>query len=316
MAASNTTWGRALDEAKEALLRNKVSTSLSRLQSAATELATELEDKHRLDGDAQEIKVVHYTSLETAHALLTEPATQYLRLYDSVHLTDPQEGWYVFSGHDFFRSSRVSQWLESPVSHAYILSFLPWSDETDQKSYDHLSHWRAYGDNGCGCSFVLSVPRSKLYAVNYRDTTKDASATKLRKFLDISAQVWDQIIRRKSESTHPAYEELLEKIFATALKSRFLHKHPSYKLERERRAVVAAPEQSDIRTEVTGRNIRHHVKEDGFSMDQLLNSECRITVGPAVRHQSDVAKSLEGILARKDRLGPKVDVSKIPYRTV
>ena len=107
MAASNTTWGRALDEAKEALLRNKVSTSLSRLQSAATELATELEDKHRLDGDAQEIKVVHYTSLETAHALLTEPATQYLRLYDSVHLTDPQEGWYVFSGHDFFRSSRV-----------------------------------------------------------------------------------------------------------------------------------------------------------------------------------------------------------------
>ena len=94
MAASNTTWGRALDEAKEALLGNKVSTSLSRLQSAATELATELEDKHRLDGDAQEIKVVHYTSLETAHALLTEPATQYLRLYDSVHLTDPQEGWY------------------------------------------------------------------------------------------------------------------------------------------------------------------------------------------------------------------------------
>jgi hypothetical protein len=103
MAASNTTWGRALDEAKEALLRNKVSTSLSRLQSAATKLAIELEDKHRLDGDAQEIKVVHYTSLETAHALLTEPATQYLRLYDSVHLTDPQEGWYVFSGHDFFR---------------------------------------------------------------------------------------------------------------------------------------------------------------------------------------------------------------------
>ena len=58
------------------------------------------------------------------------------------------------------------------------------------------------------------------------------------------------------------------------------------------------------------------VKEDGFSMDQLLNSECRITVGPAVRHQSDVAKSLEGILARNDRLVPKVDVSKIPYRTV
>jgi hypothetical protein len=122
--------------------------------------------------------------------------------------------------------------------------------------------------------------------------------------------------RWSTEPRRPAYEELLETVFAPALKSRFLHKHPSYILEGERRAVVAAPEQREIKTEVTARHIRHHVKADGFSMDQLLNSECRITVGPAVRHQSDVAKSLEGILARNGRFGPKVTVSEIPYRTV
>ena len=56
----------------------------------------------------RKIKVVHYTSLETVHALLMEPSIQYLRLYDSVHLTDPQEGWYVFGARDFFRSNRIS----------------------------------------------------------------------------------------------------------------------------------------------------------------------------------------------------------------
>ncbi len=316
VASDRASWERALDEAKEALRSAKVSTALSRLQNTATEISNELEDERRLDGDSEKIKVVHYTSLETVHALLTEPSIQYLRLYDSVHLTDPQEGWYVFGARDFFRSNRISQWLESPVSHAYILSFFPAEDNTDQKSHDHLSHWRAYGDNGCGCSLVLSVPRSKLYAVNYCDIAKDDAAKKLMEFVDISSQIWDQIISRKSESRHPAYEELLEKIFATALKSRFLHKHPSYKHERERRALVAAPEQSGIKTEVTGRHIRHYVKDDAFSMDHLLNSECRITVGPAVRHKSDVAKSFEGILNRKGKTGPKVDVSEIPYRTV
>ena len=316
MASASTTWGRALEEAKEAIRRGKVSTSLSRLQSAAKLLSTELEAKHRLDGNTQEVKVVHYTSLATAHALLTESATQYLRLYDSVHLTDPQEGWYVFSGLDSLRSSRVSQWLESPVSHAYILSFLPWSDDAEQKPHDHLSHWRAYGDNGCGCSFVISVPRDKLYEVNYDNAIRDGTAARLGRFLDTAAQVWDEVIRRRSASRYPRYEELLETVFATALKSRFLHKHSSYALERERRAVVAAPEQSEIWTEVIGRNIRHHVKDSGFGMDQLLNSECTITVGPAVRHQTDVAKTFQGILVRNGRSGPKVDVSKIPYRSV
>ena len=217
---SHATWENALEEAKEALRSGKFSTALSRLLNAAGKLSAELEDDRRLDGDSEKVKVVHYTSLETAHALLTEPSTQYLRLYDSVHLTDPQEGWHVFSGRDFFRSSRISQWLESPVSHAYILSFFPSEDGTDQKAHDHLSHWRAYGDNGCGCSFVIEVPKSKLYAVNYCDTVKHDAANKLRMFVDVSAYVWDQIIRRKSEPSQPAYEQLIEEIFATGLKSR------------------------------------------------------------------------------------------------
>ncbi len=310
------TWESTLKEVKTALRSGKVNAALSHLRKAAEELSDELEDERRLDGDSKEVKVVHYTSLATAHALLAEPSTQYFRLYDSVHLTDPQEGWYVFGGRDFFRRSSISKWLESPVSHAYILSFLPFEVDSVHKSHDHLSHWRAYGDNGRGCSFATTVPRDRLYEVNYEDATRDATATKFERFLDTAAQVWDEVSRRKSASSYPRYEELLETVFATALKSRFLHKHPSYALERERRAVVAAPEQSKIRTEVSGRNLRHHVKDSGFGMDQLLNSECTITVGPAVLHQTDVAKTLQGMLVRNYRSEPKVDVSKIPYRSV
>ena len=162
--------------------------------------------------------------------------------------------------HDRGGESGTTGWLESPVSHAYMLSFLPLEVNSVHSSYDHLSHWRAYGDNGCGCSFVITVPRDKLYEVNYDNAIRDATAAKLKRFLDTAAQVWDEVIRRKPASRYPRYEELLETVFATALKSRFLHKHPSYGLERERRAVVAAPEQSEIRTEVIGRNIRHHVR--------------------------------------------------------
>jgi hypothetical protein len=310
------TWESALQEVRAACRSGKITSALSHLAKAATALSKELEDERRLDGDSEQVKVVHYTSLETAHALLVELSIQYLRLYDSVHLTDPQEGWYVFGDHDFFREGRISKWLESPVSHAYILSFLPFEDDAVHKSYDHLSHWRAYGDNGGGCSFVFSVPQHRLYEVNYEDAARDATATKLRSFLDTAARVWEDVSQAKSASIYPYYEELLGPIFATALKSRFLHKHPSYALERERRAVVAAPELSEIQTHVIGRNIRHYVKDGGFDMCQLLNSECTITVGPAVHHQTDVAITLQGILVRNGRSGPKVDVSKVPYRSV
>ena len=304
-------WEEALKVAEKKLRVGDVIPALSALNDAAGKLSEELEDRHRLEGDSEEVKVVHYTSLETIHALLTESSTQYLRLYDSVHLTDPQEGWYVFNEIELGKKSR---WLESPVSHAYIISFFPCEDNADGKTYDHLSHWRAYGDNGRGCSMVVSVPRSQLYAVNYCRDVKDDAAEKLNEFVTVSDKVWDEIIIRRKKG-EGQYENIL-KMFATALKSRFLHKHPSYKYEHELRALVAATERS-IETEVRGRHIRHYVRNDAFSsMDCLLTSDCRITVGPAVDYKQDVAQSFRRILIRRGKTGPKVDFSKIPYRTI
>lgn len=299
----------ALEDAERELRDGKVIAALSALNDAAGKLSEELEDRHRLEGDSEEVKVVHYTSLETIHALLTKPSTQYLRLYDSVHLSDPQEGWYVFNEIEL---GKKSKWLESFVGHAYIISFFLCKDNADRKSYDYLSHWRAYGDNGRGCSIVVSVPRGKLYAVNYCKNVKDDDARKLERFVTVSDKVWDGIIRRRKGDGR--YENML-RMFATALKSRFLHKHPSYKHERELRALVAATEKN-IETEVRGRHIRHYVRNDAFKMDRLLTSDCRITVGPAVDHKQDVAESFRRILTRRGKTGPKVSFSEIPYRTI
>ena len=201
------TWKAALEDAKRALEDRNVISALGHLQGAAKKLSSELEDEHRLGSDNGKVKVVHYTSLETIHALLTE-RSQGLRLYDSVHLTDPQEGWYVFSKSiKSTKSLRASRWLEYPVSHAYIISFLPLEGDAIGKTYDHLSHWRAYGDNGRGCSLVVSVPRRELYEVNYCDRIKNDDAKKLIEFIDVSDRVWDGILHRKKESLHSEYED-------------------------------------------------------------------------------------------------------------
>ena len=150
---------------------------------------------------------------------------------------------------------------------------------------------------------------------NYREKEKDDAARKLEKFVTISDKVWYRILHQKKESLHSKYEIMLQPIFATALKSRFLHKHPSYKHERERRALIAARDQS-IEAEVRGRHIRHYVENDAFRMDRLLTSDCRITVGPAVDYKEDVAESFRRILTRNGKTGPKVYVSEIPYRTI
>ena len=301
---SKTRWETMLKEAEKKLDEGRVKDALRSLEEAAPELSKELEARRRLGNDKEKVKVVHYTSLETMHTLLSD-LEQYLRLYDSVHLTDPQEGWYVFKGWE--EQSKFRKFLESPVSHAYIISFFPYDVRTT--TFDDLSHWRAYGDNGRGCSMVVEVPENELYKVNYCPGKRKKVACDLQRFVEVSCRVWEQAGKNQSK------QEFTLNICATALKSRFLHKHPSYKHECERRAFVANPNQSEIKTEVRGRHIRHYVKRDEFKMDCLLTADCRITVGPAVDHKYDVAESFKRILDNRGR-GSDVKVSEIPYRTI
>ena len=319
------TWKNELEKADKKRKSGRITSALSHLRTAAGELTKVLEVEHRLQG-SESVRVVHYTSLATAYELLNDPGNQYLRLSDSVHLTDPQEGWHVFRNTDI--SDWKERWLESSVSHAYMLSFfeqkpakpaLGKSSETNdqEQTHDHLSHWRAYGHNGRGCSFQISVPTCKLYSVNYNDHISDEAERCILSFVDTAVAVWDHIIDKKHRRLRPDYERLIEPTFSEGMKCRFLHKHPSYKHECELRAITLPSGKVNAKREMQGIHIRHYIEDDSFRMDRLLNSECRITVGPDVPFKNDVAKSVEAIVShRKEEDRPRVYVSEIPYRTI
>ena len=113
-------------------------------------LATLIDERHRVgDGNGQKpIQVVHYTSISTIFSILSDAVSKvrkdsepdqpppqpdklgaYLRLYDSAHFNDPDEGNHLIHA---FNTNHQYDWLtEHGGSHAYIASFIPSEDKKD-----------------------------------------------------------------------------------------------------------------------------------------------------------------------------------------
>ena len=105
-----------------------------KLQNVLRDRCGKIEERHKLKEpkDRQENFVIHYTSLDTLVSMLQHEAKNRqnatgeqnasLRLYDSVHFNDPDEGNY------FFYNLNLPQkyaWLgKKKESHAYIASFI------------------------------------------------------------------------------------------------------------------------------------------------------------------------------------------------
>ena len=124
--------------------------------------------------------LVHYTSIDTLFSLLcldsrppvyfplsfphsrARPSAdvRYLRLYDTYHSNDPNEGrFFVHADHSshVFSTSHSSLWslLQSRTTlPAYVTSFRALSCEEDA---DNLLFWRIYGREGKGCAIVFPV---------------------------------------------------------------------------------------------------------------------------------------------------------------
>ena len=264
------------------------------------------------EDDKGNVRVAHYTSLNTAYKLLQDPETQYLRLYDSVHLTDPQEGRYIFGDKDVFPPESVyDRWIASAVSPAYSLSFFPVLESgngSSQPAFDHLAHWRAYGDNGSGCSLEISVPRSYLWTVKYGCEERKEAALRLQAYFDAAQPLFNQL--KGFSKSDDEYDKLRD-IACWLLKIRFLHKHSAYEYEKEWRAITVPSSDMTIRNHQLAKSIRHFIEEEPFKMSKLLESKCRITIGPAVSHQADVVRSLQRFVTDKKA---EFVISKIPYR--
>ena len=140
------------------------------LSNALEDVCLQIEDRHKISEAESEQKnrVIHYTSICALVSILQDASEgdkqSSLRLYDSVHFNDPDEGNYL-SGN--LLEKHV--WLgKTDVRHAYISSFITPDSEEDVPEHDNLVYWRTYGREGAGCSLSLTVPHSRLQKVLYR----------------------------------------------------------------------------------------------------------------------------------------------------
>ncbi len=243
--------------------------------------------------------------------------TSSLRLYDSVHLNDPTEG-------NYFTLKNLPQkydWLgEKDVNHAYIASFInPPNSNQEKKMSDDLVFWRAYGQEGEGCSLSIPVLCSRLQKVIYGLAGVKRTIKDLRSILDLL----DPLVKSNNSSVRKSMQEkLAETIWQSLERFRYLYKSLAYKHERECRFVLLESDIEDknnICFEYQDRNnsparIRHYYEHEDFHIEKLLDSRSSITLGPCVPYRSNVRNCIEALLERANLYGPRIKPSKISYR--
>ena len=297
-----------------------------KLQEILDDLCTKIvKNVHEIEG--AESMVIHYTSIAALVSILEDAAKKkvkkkddddndendesYLRLYDSIHSNDPDEGNYLIRN-----LPKKYDWLVTKnMRHAYIASFI--FSKNDEKVNDNLVFWNTYGQKGEGCSMLLHAPSSGLYKVLYGEDKKD-TIERLQVILDMLQPLVDidnLTIRNKIQ------EELAKTIWKSLEKIRYLYKSDAYKYENEYRFVILESDidKDKIHMEYQDRNnfparIRHYCEHDSLQTGKLFESGSIITLGPCVPYRENVRDCIETLIKRAGLYGPQIKFSEIFYR--
>ena len=306
-------------------------TIIPTLSAALKELCQEIEQFHVLLDTALDRKqtpeyVVHYTSVATVVSMLQAQAMKRkheeipdreqgqqgtsLRLYDSAHFNDPDDGNYL--GRHLSQSGKHDWLMPSTRTHAYIASFMIPDDDPDLAS-DNLVFWRTYGREGEGCSLKLRTPTAHVRRVLYTSEELERTEELLHPVLNVLHPLVDTADAWIKQVLREAFWKSLGRI-------RFLYKSPAYEYERECRFVIPTTEISDDRIAFDYRHdggpsgrLRHYCEDEALSVTEILGSGSSITIGPCVADKEDLQQSLE-ILKERAGLGATVKPSKILYR--
>ena len=275
--------------------------------------------------------VVHYTGIETVINMfrdcIGEKRGSYLRLYDTFHFNDPDEGRYLeqFANHGELKNLASTM---SPC--AYVSSFVvPDGDLVDDVG-DKLVFWRTYGLEGRGCSLKTKIPTDGLFRVKYgRKAASDAVADlagvlattraktmgALRPIMDIGdgSPKKRYVLSRLEDVTNSALRKEVEAVF-------YLHKSEAYEYENEVRIVrtvpsIKAKNGSIVFEYKSGESkVRHYHEDDALSVEKLLLTGSVITLGPCVAFRENIAYFLEYLKEKSGLIGPEVRRSRVSYR--
>lgn len=258
---------------------------------------------------------IHYTSVNALVSMLEKTVAKEqdcLRMYDSVHLNDPDEGNYIAH-----MLRRKHDWFETKESsHAYIVSFA--APEKDM--VDNLMYWRTYGKNGEGCSLALSVQSDLLKKVLYGHDVR-LTLTIMHDVLDFFDLVMDKVPR----SLHKSIGKTLSKIVWKFLEEfRYLYKSAAHDHEKEYRIVLpeeAIEDKDKIRFEPqkgdnSPAHVRHYYMDKRLEIGRLFDDNSFVTLGPCVNNSYNMSYYLRNLMRKAGVPGSEVTSSMIPYRNI
>lgn len=288
------------------------------------QLCNEIDECHGIEPEIGSTQtVIHYTSINALVSMLERAARgerAWLRLYDSVHLNDPDEGNYLAR-----TLPPEHSWLAPRTGDcAYLSSFI--FPENGESIADDLVFWRMYGLEGQGCSLSLKVKANRLRRVRYGPSGV-ASAQ------EILMPVLRSLKWLKPERLSEQVKCTLRCFFWDSLKMvSYLYKDKAYEYENECRFVLSGPLVSSghdvhFEYEMDRRQqplIRHYCNDDDLELGAILASGSSITLGPCVRYPEDVRSCLSAFIDKANKvrslksefgfLTREIKFSEIPYR--
>ena len=207
--------------------------------------------------------LVHYTGTDVVFKMLNDSDEEGgLRLYDTVHGNDPEEGTFLLLHWPDRENEGPWMWQESAngdsggdeglelkkqveqglyPGHAYVLSFVP--STRDEKNNDRIVFWREYGRQGAGCS--LSIPEDKLFEaekcslVPYRVLYGGDPVEMLSERLNVCLlEPIETRIRDVDGPERKLFEEVQPKVREELQLFRYLYKDIAYEHEEEYRLVI------------------------------------------------------------------------------
>ena len=259
---------------------------------------------------------IHYTSVNALVSMLENTAAKEqdcLRMYDSMHLNDPDEGNYI--AHVL---RRKHDWFEKKESsHAYIVSF----SAPEKDMVDNLMYWRTYGKNGEGCSLALSVPSDLLKKVLYGRDGFDPALTIMRDVLDFLDSVMDKVPRSLRKSIGKTLSQIVWKFLEEFL---YLYKSTPHDHEKEYRIVLpekAIEDKDKIRFEPRkGDNsparVRHYYMDKRLEIGKLFDDNSFVTLGPCVNNSYNMSYYLRDLMRKAGVFNSEIVPSMIPYRNI
>lgn len=294
-----------------------------------------LKDRHLVGGgnDGKAL-VVHYTSVDTVIKMFRdyiEKERSYLRLYDTFHLNDLDEGKYLISRLDPINHAELKALIDTDAPCAYVASFIipENSEQTNAADVrDNLVFWRTYGREGAGCSIMTSVPAARLLKVRYGVVEEDALliADKIEEVLTSRKSIimeaikpimglsFDSVKRVLKRALNLALSEEVESIF-------YLYKSRYYDYEKEARIIKTVPSIKAAGDEIFfednsgAEKIRHYYNDAGLAVDKLLITGSVITLGPSIPHKENMAYYLEYLKEKSGLIGPCIVQSDVSYRS-